>query len=380
MFIDYGSVLAATGAAAAALCVTFFTNWLRQRSSGFLMTWACGMAVVVSAVVFFGLYEATLQRSFGAVACFFLTAAFAIAWGGQVQFRDGDLPLRPMVVLLLVTSIPGSAIFALGYEGIAYVVINSIAAVLLCYMGWRFWQFRQESPAALTTIAGLHHMLGISFLLCAIAVAWEGQWQQEGMPQNWAEVLNLICSIIAITGIGGLFTTIYQERIARAYKVNSLTDALTGLANRRALYDEFEARDLPVDTGVAIFDLDDFKGVNDQYGHGFGDLVLIRFARLLEEETLPGDIAARLGGEEFCVISKETGDGAFALAERIRARFMTIAHSRGERHITCTVSAGVAIVEKDGCSLDTILRKADNALYLSKRNGRNQVSRSRRAA
>lgn len=341
------------------------------------MTWAAGMGVIVVAVVCFGIYEATLSPIAGVVACFLLTAAFAVAWAGQVQFRDGNLPLRETVGLMLAVSIPGAAAFALGYEGAAYIIVNSVAAGLLVYMGWRFWQIRQESPAALMTIAGLHYMLGISFALCGLVVAWEGQLQREGMPQNWAEVLNLICSVIAITGIGGLFTTIYQERIARAYKVNSLTDALTGLANRRAVYDAFDASDVPVDTGVSIFDLDDFKGVNDRYGHGFGDQVLIRFARVLEQETRADDIVARLGGEEFCVISRGAGEGAFAIAERIRAKFMAIVHTRGERHITCTVSAGVAIVEKDGCSLDTILRKADNALYLSKRNGRNQVSRSR---
>ena len=110
-----------------------------------------------------------------------------------------------------------------------------------------------------------------------------------------------------------------EHTISQRARLNRLAslDTLTGLRNRRGLD---ELIDENADCAVMVCDLDDFKQINDRYGHETGDLVLARFAEILREHTREADIAVRLGGDEFCVILPGTDyDGARLVAERIRA-------------------------------------------------------------
>lgn len=376
MTFDYGSVLLAVGASGVALSFTLFTNWLRQRGSGFLMTWALSIAVVVFSVIAFALFSTSRNLFLGAMACILLTTAISIHYGGLVQFRDGVLPVRLVAVLSVVMAIPLAAAFALGADGLGFWLVNGLSAALIFFCGASYWGMRAESPGAIMTIAFLHHVLAITFVLCLVVGAQDAPlYLVEGSPQNWAEVVNLVASVIALTGIGGLLVTVHQERISRQHKHNALTDPLTGLANRRALFELYESEAVPENTAIVVLDLDAFKALNDTYGHAVGDAVLKNFAKLLRGLIAPGDAAIRLGGEEFVlVLPDRTGPDAMALAERVRAATARTVHEVHGHKIMCTVSAGLAVAETAGKSFDTLLRKADNALYLSKRNGRNRVT------
>src|SRR5690606_41606931 len=136
------------------------------------------------------------------------------------------------------------------------------------------------------------------------------------------------------------------------------TDALTGVLNRRAVNDQFFNGQVPQDTAMVVFDLDDFKGVNDRHGHSFGDMVLQRFAALMHEAIGDAGLCARLGGEEFTVTLPETGPHqARALAEMVRMRFGQMRFSNGTAQVGCTVSAGVAVSGPKGCSLDKLMQQ-----------------------
>ncbi len=119
-------------------------------------------------------------------------------------------------------------------------------------------------------------------------------------PETWAENVNLGVSLASIASMGALSLGLNQVRDARRHKRDAETDVLTGLSNRRALFDR--AQRLPAPVAAIIFDIDHFKPVNDRYGHEIGDVVLQRFGALLVASIRDGDIAARLGGEEFAVI------------------------------------------------------------------------------
>lgn len=376
MTFDYGSVLLAVGASGAALSFTLFTNWLRQRGSGFLMTWSASMCVIVLAVATFALFNGTGNLALGAAACILLTTGISIHYGGLVQFRDGVLPARLVAGLSTVFAVPLAVAFAIGFDGLGLWLVNGFSAALVFYCGHSYWKMRAESPASMMTIAFLHHILAVTFVLCVVVGVQDAPlYLVNGSPQNWAEVLNLIASVIALTGIGGLLVTVHQERISRRHKQNALTDPLTGLKNRRALFELFEGQAVPQNTAIIVLDLDEFKALNDTYGHAIGDVVLKNFAALLEGIVSPNDVAVRLGGEEFVLILPNCSPvEALALAERIRASAARMIHDGQSEDVRCTVSAGIAFADKEGRSLDTLLRKADNALYLSKRNGRNQVT------
>jgi diguanylate cyclase (GGDEF)-like protein len=124
---------------------------------------------------------------------------------------------------------------------------------------------------------------------------------------------------------------------------------------------------------IVVFDIDHFKQVNDRHGHQVGDTVLQTFASLLAANVRDGDLAARIGGEEFVIIlSGTTMDQAMQIAERIREGFAAQRFISSSGNFAATLSAGIA--GGDG-ELDvlTLLRQADTALYDAKRSGRNRV-------
>lgn len=158
-------------------------------------------------------------------------------------------------------------------------------------------------------------------------------------------------------------------------------DGLTGLYNRRhfnelATGQITQAQRYGQPLSLIMFDVDHFKSVNDQYGHDVGDMVLRELSRLAGETIREVDFNGRLGGEEFAICLPGTGlDGALELAERLRQR---IAESRVEYPgggLGVTISLGVAEVT-DGDSLETILKRADEALYRAKESGRNRVEQA----
>jgi diguanylate cyclase (GGDEF)-like protein len=158
---------------------------------------------------------------------------------------------------------------------------------------------------------------------------------------------------------------------------SAVTDGLTGLFNasyfREALRREVErARRHGFKISLVLFDLDDFKGINDTKGHLAGDKVLVRAAAVLRESAREIDVAARWGGEEFALILPETArTGAYVVAERVRARVES--HFRRGRGPRVTVSGGVASWPEDGAGMEDLIRKADQAMYRAKALGKNRV-------
>jgi diguanylate cyclase (GGDEF)-like protein len=161
----------------------------------------------------------------------------------------------------------------------------------------------------------------------------------------------------------------------------TVTDPLTGLANRRRLTETLQtewhrARRSRDTVGAFMVDIDHFKLLNDRYGHLVGDACLKRVAAALVETVRITDLVARYGGEEFAVIlpGAET-ENAYMVAERARKAVEMLATENADAPSgIVTVSIGVAaVVPADGASAEELLAAADSALYESKRGGRNQV-------
>ena len=173
-----------------------------------------------------------------------------------------------------------------------------------------------------------------------------------------------------------------RVRIDRARQLSAQIsrDSLTGLLKHAAIKEMVDievARSQRNGTliTVAMLDIDHFKTVNDTYGHAVGDLVISSVAMLLRQRLRRSDIVGRYGGEEFAVILPECSEeDAYRLIEDIRLRFSTVHFNHEGREFTCTLSAGLASSRKlpdhGGAEL---LVAADEALYVSKRGGRNQV-------
>lgn len=170
-----------------------------------------------------------------------------------------------------------------------------------------------------------------------------------------------------------------QEAKLRAEQLATL-DPLTGINNRRAFYDKA----IPIwnvtqrhnrNLSLILLDIDNFKRVNDAYGHAYGDEALKAMAGVVMKSIRDHDVAARWGGEEFILLLPETDiQEAAALAERLRSAIAGIHLSHAGAEIAVTASFGVVQRETHHNTLDVLISTADNYLYQSKEMGRNRVS------
>ncbi len=155
----------------------------------------------------------------------------------------------------------------------------------------------------------------------------------------------------------------------------AIKDSLTGLYNHRTFQEklmEYVKRGMPF--SLLLIDVDHFKKINDTYGHPFGDRVLMRLADILKNETEKGGLSARYGGEEFAVIIEGSKEYAQYRADEIRRRVEKeeIYTDEGER-VFLTISVGLATFPVDGKERRILIERADRALYIAKRSGRNRV-------
>jgi diguanylate cyclase (GGDEF)-like protein len=171
------------------------------------------------------------------------------------------------------------------------------------------------------------------------------------------------------------------EQVEHLAEIRNLTfrDPLTGLWNRRHLFDK-GARELvaaadgwPV--SVALIDIDHFKRVNDTMGHAAGDTALRHVAQVIARHALPGELVTRLGGEEFCLLTRSSGEEAERHFEELRAKVAGSPVEIDGQPLPLTISIGSA--QGDG-DIDEMLARADEALYQAKDDGRNRVVRAHR--
>ncbi len=176
----------------------------------------------------------------------------------------------------------------------------------------------------------------------------------------------------------------YADRLRHNVQLSlemAITDQLTGLHNRRymgrhlsTLVDGATKTHKPL--SFLIMDIDHFKLVNDTHGHDIGDEVLREFSNRISANVRGIDLACRYGGEEFVVVMPDTEpDFAYTVAERLRKQVETtpFAISRDPGNLNITISIGIAAVEGQSDTAETLLHRADQALYRAKREGRNRV-------
>lgn len=160
---------------------------------------------------------------------------------------------------------------------------------------------------------------------------------------------------------------------------SAVTDGLTGLSNhmfflQAARREVLRSRRYRLPMSVILVDLDNFKRLNDTWGHLEGDRFLVKVAALMKESLREIDMASRYGGEEFAFLLPDTPHaGAFVVAERLRTRIEAYFLRRKGVGVA-TVSGGIASFPDDGQDLETLLQRADEALYRSKAAGKNRMT------
>ncbi|WP_246726154.1 GGDEF domain-containing protein [Rhizobium lusitanum] len=196
---------------------------------------------------------------------------------------------------------------------------------------------------------------------------------------NWLNLLSpIFMTLLPVVGTTA-FLLMCSDKLRRQFEIAASTDYLTGLPNRRVLathgINKFvSAQKHGADFAVAILDIDNFKAINDAYGHDVGDEVLVEVAGRLRERIGTFGMVARTGGEEFTVLLSGLDHIMAADAiERMRFAVEQAQVGDGMSRIPVTVSAGVAVYSSEDGAFEDMLRRADMALYSAKARGRNCV-------
>jgi len=372
---DMTSMLLGAAVAGIGISLTMLSMWLTDRKSYYKVGWAVGVGFLILHVFAYWIYARSGAVVAGVLACALQPIGAAYLYASVRQYFDAKFRLLRTVLwisLPYLAIVP--AIFAVGYDGVALVIQNMLTATLLILGGLTYVERWRESPFAVGILAFLYIVTGVSFALCGLVIAANGQWSIGYPPQNWAEELNTAISILALTGAGAMTLSLDQMRLARRNQLSAMSDPLSGLLNRRGLAAAISDT-LLENEAVVLFDLDHFKRINDLHGHAVGDDVIRSFADTLREHGRSTDPKARLGGEEFAMVMRGVSlQEARGVAERILFAFAAVqmVSAKGER-FSCTVSAGIAFGQSEGVPIEHVMARADGALYSAKRAGRNRI-------
>lgn len=373
MFLDQLSVLVAIGFSGTSLGLTFLLMWAIGRSETHLLLWAVALGTLVVGVIVFGVVVNQYSSGLLLLSFLFLISGFGLLQAGCARFCSGQTSWTATILTVALSLISTSVAFALGYSGVGTMIGNVAIGVLLIQTGRHYWLARAESPVLMAANVAFCAATAASFIACGYALAEEGQLILTTRPANWAEEFNSIMAIAGLSGMGALSLTLNQIRIANGHKSDAMKDALTGLLNRRALLDN-PLQIAPSGTAVIMLDLDYFKTINDRFGHDSGDRILKAFAELIRANIRTNDLAARMGGEEFCIIMPDSNPkSAAAVADRIRSQIEATIVQTANGPLRATVSAGIAIRLAEPETLQSLLNRADAALYEAKASGRNRV-------
>ena len=266
---------------------------------------------------------------------------------GIIILTPNNLPFHQAFLAMIVAGLSAGAVMALSYYQDlirAYLVILILPFATLMLLQW-------------TTIHILISFLMFLFLIMLILFS-----------KKFAEaMMELIKS--------------KNEAHTQAHY-----DTITGLANRLTLYDRLELEIQKIkrnktQAAILFIDMDDFKKINDTYGHHVGDIVLKEFAKHLAPTTRTGDTLARLGGDEFVIllsnIETTSTKTTLQIAKSIAKKVHTLLEKPllvGEEELTISVSIGIETIDEFTTQLDYILKNADTAMYEAKKQGKNQTA------
>lgn len=255
-----------------------------------------------------------------------------------------------------------------------YGLTGSAMVLALGFLGWTEARLLVQKRLVLW-MAGAY--------LAAYAIGLPFGYPKAIGLHPWEIPVSLFCLALcwfAISRVVGNLVFAYDHQVDKLQSM-AATDVLTGLTNRRQFNNRLNqeiarARRHGTPLSLALFDLDDFKRLNDFYGHPVGDRILKELGKLIRNNLRESDIPARYGGEEFVLILPETKEAEAAdLLERMRILVSQTVFCLPDNPLTITVSVGVAQLEPRQQTTFELVDTADKALYQAKNHGKNQVMR-----
>ncbi|PVE24000.1 hypothetical protein DC522_12925 [Microvirga sp. KLBC 81] len=371
MQLDFPTLGAVFVLNTAILTALLFFAWALNRQVKALAWWALAFFLVLMGMGIMVVAQGTPSLATLLSANTLLIAAYSVLYGGCQAFnaRSISLPSLLVGVVLWWVAFP----FIADSSTTRLVLTSAIGAGYALMSAWElWWHARHRLASQVAAIILLMGLVGFNTLRGLLGFSLAQSFWIAGPVPPWSGAMAIGTATFMPT-IAFVFLSMAKEQLEDHYKRAALIDPLTKIPNRRAFLEDASAlmsqqRHAP--TSCLLFDLDNFKQINDTYGHEVGDYVLEIFGSILSDH-LPGGIYGRLGGEEFSAIVPLDEEAAGRLAEHIRHSFASVAKIvRGQR-VDVTVSVGCATSATS--TVKDLLRNADTALYRAKAQGRNVV-------
>jgi len=301
-----------------------------------------------------------------------------------IQAFSGNNPDHriPMAILLLLLTV--DVVFFLIQHDIRTLVVIDALIFAGIYLACARLTFSREDGV----LGELFWITSSLFLLLAILMAARAVSAVKAGPEAFTSfatspinTYSFMLGAVSQFFISGLFVLMLSYRLNQNLESIATIDGLTNILNRRGLEDaalkmQGVCKRINLSMGVLLIDIDNFKQVNDQFGHLSGDDVLKHLAVRISKLLRTGDVVGRYGGEEFCVFMPNTNENdASVLAERIRAGVEATPFVDFQLTIIVTVSIGIADSVRAGYDFKGLVAAADGALYAAKEAGRNRVLR-----
>jgi diguanylate cyclase (GGDEF)-like protein len=377
MSIDLPTLMVAGSFVAAVSGVFLVFAWFQNRQATATLWWAASNLVLAFSVPMMAHIMPNAENPTTIVAITLLNVNPALIWASARSCNNRNINYAIIVSGAVIWLVAALTVLRGHTQGLLALNLAVVSAFLLA-AAYEFWRDRHERLNArwpLIVLLGLHGTLaGLGAMealiggLSASSPTAMVIWLQFVHFETLAFVIGTSIFTVAMA----------REKSEMVQRIAASTDALTGVATRRAFFEVAESivnacRHNRAPLAVVVFDLDGFKSINDTFGHDRGDEVLRSFGRIATKTLRASDLIGRLGGEEFAaVLPGASVASAFLAAERIRAGFSESCQKFNGMDVGATVSAGI-VQARDDSTLEALLKIADGALYEAKRHGRNRV-------
>jgi diguanylate cyclase (GGDEF)-like protein len=372
--IDVRTLLALLALADLVLAVAVVFAAGRRPRDGMGM-WAGSLAVRSLALLLFSRSE--LHSANLALAAGLLALSITLQAGALLGFDRRRLPAWLHTAVIAALAVP----FAVLTDATVAVLFGGVVyGTLLAGLAAFAWQVRPPTARSRSILVAAFALAAIAFYARGLgAMVASDPLRIFLAPTPFQSATFLVAAVAALVSSFG-FLLLHKERAESEALRLATMDPLTGMYNRRTFHEMAEremsrARRGSQPLSIVLVDIDHFRTVNDRYGHRVGDAVLQQLADIVRSALRQEDMLVRFGGEEILVMLPDVpGPGAVVVAGRIR-RAVATSEIRVEGHdIPITVSAGVAARLDEGPeSIDSLIARADEALSLAKRRGRNRV-------
>jgi diguanylate cyclase (GGDEF)-like protein len=305
-----------------------------------------------------------------------LTLASTLVYQAHLQFIEHEKKSQFLSAILLITVISLIVLFTYHFPNSQHRIlsINSFHFLQFSLTAWATWRWqRQQGHSTYTPLIVISAIFALTIAYRIFTIATSPYIPPYALQGTLSHSLQTIILMLYVATLDFSIVLITTGHLVKKVEQLADIDILTTLYNRRGLDHALEKdaiRTKPL--CVIMCDIDHFKLVNDRYGHAVGDIVIQKFAHIIEESTRKTDICVRWGGEEFLIILPVSNpEDAFLVAEKIRTCCEKQLFPQ-QPELCFTSSFGISC-KTISQNFDTIVNNADKALYRAKTQGRNQV-------